>query len=78
MITSWLKSITLLRNLCAHHSRLWNTSITSDAPKTAHSIQSEFPPQGQHGRVFSPGGGASGTDVSNWILALTGRMSLKR
>lgn len=52
VITSWLKSITLLRNLCAHHSRLWNTSIMSDAPKTAHSIQSEFPPQGQHGRVF--------------------------
>lgn len=53
VITSWLKSLTLLRNLCAHHSRLWNTSITSNAPKYANAIKSEFPPHGDHGRVFS-------------------------
>lgn len=53
VITSWLKSLTLLRNLCAHHSRLWNTSITSNAPKYANAIQAEFPPQIDRGRVFS-------------------------
>ncbi|UUY08997.1 Abi family protein [Pseudomonas sp. J452] len=53
VITSWLKSLTLLRNLCAHHSRLWNTSITSNAPKYANAIQAEFPPQVDRGRVFS-------------------------
>lgn len=28
VMTSWLHSLTYLRNLCAHHSRLWNRSFT--------------------------------------------------
>lgn len=53
VLITWLKSLTTLRNLCAHHSRLWNTSITSNAPKYANAIQTEFPPQADRGRVFS-------------------------
>ncbi|MGH2420730.1 Abi family protein [Pseudomonas canadensis] len=53
VICSWLKSITLLRNLSAHHSRLWNTSITSDTPKYANAIQHEFPSHADRGRVFA-------------------------
>ncbi|MCY1400270.1 Abi-like protein [compost metagenome] len=52
VITSWLKSITLLRNLCAHHSRVWNASITSNTPKYAKAIAVEFPPQADRGRLF--------------------------
>jgi len=28
VLTSWLHSLTYLRNLCAHHSRLWNRTFT--------------------------------------------------
>ncbi len=52
VISTWLKSLTLLRNLSAHHSRLWNTSITSDAPMYAKTIHGEFPHQNDRGRVF--------------------------
>ncbi len=31
-LPSWLKSITIIRNLCAHHSRLWNKNLPC-APK---------------------------------------------
>lgn len=53
VVCSWLKSLTLLRNLSAHHSRLWNTSITADTPKYANTIHAEFPPHADRGRVFS-------------------------
>lgn len=32
LLASWLRSISHLRNICAHHSRLWNRSLT-DNPK---------------------------------------------
>jgi len=53
IICSWLKSITMLRNLCAHHSRVWNASITADSPKYAKAIVAEFPPQAHCGRLFA-------------------------
>lgn len=53
VICSWLKSITLLRNICAHHSRLWNTSVTSDTPQYAKAIKAEFPAEADRGRVFA-------------------------
>lgn len=28
VMTSWLHSLTYLRNLCAHHSKLWNRNFT--------------------------------------------------
>lgn len=37
ILTSWLHSISFARNLCAHHSRLWNRflSITPQIPRSA-------------------------------------------
>ncbi|MGI8638813.1 MAG: Abi family protein [Pyrinomonadaceae bacterium] len=29
ILQSWIRSITYVRNICAHHSRLWNRSLTS-------------------------------------------------
>lgn len=31
-LTSWLIYLTNVRNVCAHHSRLWNKKITADRP----------------------------------------------
>jgi abortive infection bacteriophage resistance protein len=32
LLTSWMRSMNFVRNTCAHHSRLWNKSLT-DRPK---------------------------------------------
>ena len=32
LLTSWLIYLTNVRNVCAHHSRLWNKKITADRP----------------------------------------------
>ncbi|MFJ4455019.1 Abi family protein [Pseudomonas sp. NPDC089392] len=53
ILVTWLKSLTLLRNVCAHHGRLWNASITASAPKYAKSINAEFPPHVDRGRMFA-------------------------
>lgn len=29
ILQSWIRSITYVRNICAHHSRLWNRTLTS-------------------------------------------------
>ncbi|WPP00446.1 Abi family protein [Pseudomonas sp. HR96] len=39
VLVTWLKSLTILRNVCAHHGRLWNASITADALKYAKAKQ---------------------------------------
>lgn len=53
VLITWLKSLTLLRNVCAHHGRLWNASITASAPRYANSIAAEFPPHADRGRIFA-------------------------
>lgn len=53
VLSTWLKSLTLLRNVCAHHGRLWNASITASAPKYAKTIKSEFPHNDDRGRFFA-------------------------
>lgn len=53
VLVTWLKSLTLLRNVCAHHGRLWNASITADAPKYAKAIAAEFPHHNDRGRIFA-------------------------
>jgi abortive infection bacteriophage resistance protein len=53
VLVTWLKSLTILRNVCAHHSRLWNASITADAPKYARAIAAEFPSHNDRGRIFA-------------------------
>lgn len=40
-MTSWLRTISLLRNVSAHHSRLWNRNITS-IPSITSSLNINF------------------------------------
>lgn len=47
MMESWLHVINYLRNLCAHHSRLWNRSF-SIPPKKMKKYESHF----KHPRSF--------------------------
>lgn len=42
VLVSWFRSTTMLRNLSAHHARLWNTRIGADKPMKAKKIRSEF------------------------------------
>lgn len=53
VLVTWLKSLTLLRNVFAHHGRLWNASITADAPRYAKAISDEFPHHNDRGRTFA-------------------------
>lgn len=53
VLVTWLKSLTILRNVCAHHGRMWNASITADAPKYAKAIATEFPSHNDRGRIFA-------------------------
>ena len=41
IMSSWLHSFTYLRNLCAHHSRLWNRKFTVK-PKVANKLKKHF------------------------------------
>lgn len=52
-LVRWLEQLTLLRNICAHHNRLWNTSF-SPAPTNALQTHDAFAllPDGQSERVF--------------------------
>ncbi|WP_429261025.1 Abi family protein [Paraburkholderia sp. GAS334] len=34
VLVSWLRSLTVLRNACAHHARLWDMKLTVSAPVT--------------------------------------------
>lgn len=47
LLGSWLEHLTLIRNICAHHSRLWNKQFTKTPmpPKSKNNIlYSEFVP----------------------------------
>lgn len=50
VLVSWFKTINLLRNLCAHHSRLWNANHLTNAPKYASRIVAEFPHNNDRGK----------------------------
>ncbi|WLE98110.1 MAG: Abi family protein [Candidatus Electrothrix communis] len=41
IMTSWLRSFTYLRNLCAHHERLWNRTFTVK-PKVLKKYRKHF------------------------------------
>lgn len=49
----WLEQLTIIRNTCAHHGRLWNTSF-APAPTAALRTQDDFTrlPPGQSERIF--------------------------
>jgi len=56
LMQSWLHTLTTIRNICAHHSRMWNRElgIRPELPKKANFLWPEhlFQP-GQHSRMFS-------------------------
>lgn len=39
IFASWLRSLNYLRNICAHHSRLWNSNIVDQAKITSKKYQ---------------------------------------
>lgn len=43
ILVSWIRSLNLVRNMCAHHNRLWNKKMEVDKPKLANYIKDEFP-----------------------------------
>nr|WP_240978717.1 Abi family protein [Longimicrobium terrae] len=44
VLSSWFRSISLVRNLCAHHGRLWNAPMHVDQPLAATRLRSEQTP----------------------------------
>ncbi len=40
LLESWMQSITYIRNVCAHHSRLWNRELSNSprVPRTRHQV----------------------------------------
>ncbi|WP_354311817.1 Abi family protein [Pseudomonas sp. PvP001] len=51
ILVTWFRSINLLRNVCAHHSRFWNKNNLVNAPGVAKSLRAEFPDHTDRGRV---------------------------
>ena len=44
VLASWFRSITFVRNLSAHHSRLWNAPMHVDQPLAAKKLRCEMIP----------------------------------
>jgi abortive infection bacteriophage resistance protein len=42
VLASWFRSLNLLRNMCAHHNRLWNAPMNVDQPMRARKLVSEL------------------------------------
>jgi abortive infection bacteriophage resistance protein len=42
VLVSWFRTLNTLRNMCAHHNRLWNASLAVDMPKIAKALKSLF------------------------------------
>jgi abortive infection bacteriophage resistance protein len=56
LLQSWLHTLTTVRNICAHHARLWNRElgIRPELPKkTGFPWPLALLQQGQHPRIFS-------------------------
>lgn len=56
LLQSWLHTLTTLRNICAHHARLWNRElgIRPELPKKITFPWPEFLQRpGQHARIFT-------------------------
>lgn len=43
IVASWLIAITNIRNICAHHCRLWNRKLTADRPLIPGRDKYKFP-----------------------------------
>lgn len=44
VLSSWFRSLSLVRNLSAHHSRLWNAPMHVDQPVAAKKLKHEMVP----------------------------------
>lgn len=56
LLQSWLHTLTTIRNICAHHARLWNRElgIRPELPKTVNFLWPLHLQQpGQHARMFT-------------------------
>lgn len=42
ILVSWFRSINMLRNMCAHHNRLWNFHMLVDQPMAAKRFKNEM------------------------------------
>jgi abortive infection bacteriophage resistance protein len=42
VLSSWFRSLNLVRNMCAHHNRLWNAPMNVDQPMAARKLISEL------------------------------------
>lgn len=52
-LARWLEQLTVLRNTCAHHSRVWNRSFTPVSTAALRTISDlESLPQGQSERLY--------------------------
>lgn len=54
-LPSWLQSITQIRNICAHHSRLWNKNLPGRPkllPKPPASWLVNVPPASEHHMLY--------------------------
>ncbi|HZG43540.1 MAG TPA: Abi family protein [Longimicrobium sp.] len=45
VLGSWLRSVNGVRNICAHHGRLWNAPLHVDQPRPGNPFAAEFNPQ---------------------------------
>jgi abortive infection bacteriophage resistance protein len=44
VLGSWFRCLNLLRNMCAHHNRLWNAPMHVDQPVGAKKLRGEMGP----------------------------------
>ncbi len=54
-LPSWLQSIAQIRNICAHHGRLWNKNLPGRPklpPRPPHPWISNVPPVNEHQRLY--------------------------
>ena len=52
---SWLQSISQIRNVCAHHARLWNKTLTIKPnllPKPPAAWIANVPPANEHNKLY--------------------------
>lgn len=41
-LISWFRSLNVIRNMCAHHNRLWNSAIFVDQPSSPKKLKAEI------------------------------------
>lgn len=72
ILVSWFRTLTVLRNMCAHHNRVWNFRFVVNQPKLAKSLSSVFNKQDSfHARAVVLAALLKNTDSSSdWTSRL--------